>query len=249
MECEEIIHNILNSMGFKFETPDQLVESWNKCLVTLCQLGEECSDSLIQIGQELLDHVDENDSKLEYKLWMVLEAITRRNQAGALELTAAAIFNEKTKRKEEYVDILAHFEDPQAIPALIYAIEVDHSTGDMGGWTRSKAIDALFCLNATEVASIIIPYVQDSVYRVRSSAVNFLVNLDIRSAAPIFIEQIAKENDPDNLEDLIAGLVLWQGTDSLPILKGILESNWAKADEDLRTVVEEAISDIETIDN
>lgn len=248
MQCEKIIHQTLDAMGFKFEKPHQLVESWNKCLRILCQLGEECSDALMQIGKELLNSVNRDASEIEDKLWMVLEAIARRNQSGALELTAAALFNEKTKRKEEYVDILARFEDGRAIPALIHAVKADCSTGDMGGWTRYKAINALLRLEAREAALMIIPYVKDSVDRVRSVAIDFLLDLDVHEAAPAFIEQLSKEDDLDNLEKLISGLVSWKRTDSLPILRDILASDWVKADEELQVVVKDAISGLEVIE-
>lgn len=248
MECEKIVHDILDGMGFQFDKPEQLIESWNKCLRMLCQLGDECSDALMRIGQELLDRVGGKESEIEDKLWMLLEAIARRNQSGALELTAAALVSEKTRRKEEYVDILDRFEDPHAIPALVYAVEVDRSTGDMGGFTRYKAINALLGLNAKEAASIIIPHVQDSVERVRSAAIDFLLDLDVHEAAPVFIEQLAKEDDLDNLEKLISGLVSWKRTDSLPILRDILASDWVQADEDLQVVFKDAISGLEVIE-
>jgi len=248
MECEQIICDLLDRMGFKFENSTQLVESWNEYLRMLCKLGDECSDALIQIGQELLAQVDEVEWTIEYKLWMVLLAIARRNQPGALELTADALVSEKTRRKEEYVDILDGFEDPRAIPALMYAIEVDRSTGDMGGWTRCKAIKALLRLDAKEAASMIIPYIKDSVDRVRSAAIKFLIALNIGEAAPIFIEQLGEEDDPDNLENLISGLVLWKQTESLPLLRDILASDWIQADEELGVVVKDAISALETID-
>ncbi len=247
MECEKIIHTTLDNMGFQFETPDQLVESWNKCLKILCQLDEECSDALKRIGQELLESVDQNEPKIEEKLWMVLEAIAGRSQSGALELTVLALFSEKTRRKEQYVDLLDRFEDPRTIPALMYAVESDCSTGEMGGWTRSKAIDALLRLKAKEAATMIIPYVKNSVDRVRGAAIKFLIGLNVSEASPVFIEQLFNEDDPDNLEDLISGLVCWKQTESLPILHNVLASDWVQDDEDLKAVVKDAILGLEKI--
>lgn len=247
MECEKIIHTTLNNMGFQFETPDQLVESWNKCLKILCQLEEQCSDALMRIGQDLLDRVDESELEIEEKLWMVLEAIACRSQAGALELIVSALVSEKTRRKEQYVDLLDRFEDRRTIPALMYAVESDCSTGEMGGWIRSKAIKALLRLKATEAASMIIPYVKDSVDQVRSVAIKFLIDLNVLESAPVFVEQLAKEDDPDNFEDLISGLVLWKRTESLPVLANLLASDWVQADEDMKVVVKDAILELEQI--
>jgi HEAT repeat protein len=201
----------------------------------------------MRIGQDLLDRVDESESEIEEKLWMVLEAIAGRSQAGALELIVSALVSEKTRRKEQYVDLLDRFEDPRTIPALMYAVEADFSTGEMGGWIRSKAINALLRLKATEAASMIIPYVKDSIDQVRSVAIKFLIDLNVLESAPVFVEQLAKEDDPDNFEDLISGLVLWKRTESLPVLANLLASDWVQADEDMKVVVKDAILELEQI--
>jgi hypothetical protein len=95
---------------------------------------------------------------------------------------------------------------------------------------------------------MIIPYVKDSVDRVRSVAIDFLLDLDVHEAAPAFIEQLSKEDDLDNLEKLISGLVSWKRTDSLPILRDILASDWVKADEELQVVVKDCYSGLEVIE-
>lgn len=240
MKCEETILRILNSVQLECKRPEQLVESWNSCLKELCNLDEGYSSTLSHIAQKLLDELEIDQLEMEDKLWMVLEAISRRKQSDALDKTIAALFSKKTKHKEEYVDILSHLEDKRAVPALEYALKLDSSL--KGEWIRYKAINALFLLESKNSAYKIIPYVKDSVEKVRGAAIDFLVEFDIREAIPAFIDQIKAEDDPDNLESLIAGLVQWKQVEVLPVLTEILSRSWVQSEEDLTNTVEEAIS-------
>ena len=49
---------------------------------------------------------------------------------------------------------------------------------------------------------MIIPYVKDSVDRVRSVAIDFLLDLDVHEAAPVFIEQLSKEDDEEHVYEV-----------------------------------------------
>jgi HEAT repeat protein len=108
-----------------------------------------------------------------------------------------------------------------------------------------KAKAKTIFLKEEEAATMIIPYVKDSSDRVRSSAIKFLIRINVPEAAPVFIEQLHEEDDCDNLEYLISGLVLWKQTDSLPLLRNILTSEWMENEEELKIVVNNAISNLE----
>jgi hypothetical protein len=51
-----------------------------------------------------------------------------------------------------------------------------------------------------------------------------LISFNIHEAAPIFIDQLAEEEIPSNLEKLIDGLVSWKQTDTLPVLRELLQA-------------------------
>jgi HEAT repeat protein len=247
MECEKIIFDILSRLDVEYENPTQIGELEYECLTLLSQLDAECSEALMRTGQNLLDRSDQSED-IEYKFQLVLQALAKRHHPGALEINIAAVSSEKTRDKEAYIELLATFENPLAIPVLIHAIKVDDSTGEEEGWVRSKAIEVLRRLGAKEAASMIIPYIMDCAYRVRKAAIEFLVNLNIGEAVPIFVDQLSQEEDPINLEKLIFGLVSWKRTDTLPELRELLASDWVRNDQTLQKKVLDAISALEFID-
>lgn len=247
MECKKVISDILGSLDVEYESPTQIGNLEYECLTMLCQLGSEYSETLMQTGQELLERCEESED-IEYKFQLVLDSLAERCHPGALELNITALISEKTRDKEAYIDLLATFENPLAIPALVHAIKADDSTGEQEGGIRYKAIELLHILGAKEVTSMIIPYVKDSAYRVRGSAIDFLVNFDIREVAPIFVDQLGLEEYPTNLEKLISGLVSWKWTDTLPELRELLASDWVRNDKTLQTTVSNAILALELVD-
>ncbi len=246
MECKKLIWDILSRLDAEYESPAQVSELDYECLTMLDELAAECSEALLQTGQELLNHSDESDDG-EYKFQVVLQALVSRDQPGALELNAEALVSKKTQDKEAYVELLESFEDPRTVPALMYAIEADHSTGEEEGGVRYKAINALRRVGAKEVASMIIPYVQDQAYRVRGAAIEFLISFNIHEAAPIFVDQLAEEEIPSNLEKLIDGLVSWKQTDALPVLRELLASDWVRNNQALQAAVSYGILTLEPI--
>ncbi len=246
MECEKIIFDILSRLDVEYESPTQIGELEYECLTMLSKLEAECSEALIRIGLELLERSDKSED-IEYKFQLVLQALAKCHHPGVLELNIAALGSEKTRDKEAYIELLATSENPQAIPALIHALKADDSTGVEEGWVRYKAIKVLHLLGAKEVASIIIPYVKDSAYRVRGAAIDLLVNFDVCEAAPIFVEQLNQEEDPINLEKIISSLMFWKRTESLFELREILASDWVSNDKDLQTKVSHAINALESL--
>jgi HEAT repeat protein len=246
MNCKKVIAEILNMLDVDYESPTQINELEYKCLTMLCQIEDECSEALMQVGQDLLERSNESED-IEYKFQLTLQALAIRHQPGALELNIAALLSEKTIDKEAYIELLATFKNPQAIPALIHAIKTDNSAGEEEGLVRYKAIEVLRLVGTKEVASIIIPYVKDSAYRVRRASINFLLNFDISEAAPIVAEWLSQEEDPTNLEELISALVHWKHTDSLPELRELLTSDWVDNDKALQRSVSEAILALEAI--
>jgi len=229
-----------------YESPTQINELEYKCLTMLCQIEDECSEALMQVGQDLLERSNESED-IEYKFQLTLQALAIRNQPGALELNLAALLSEKTIDKEAYIELLATFKNPQAIPALIHAIKTDNSDGEEEGLVRYKAIEVLRLVGTKEVASIIIPYVKDSAYRVRRAAIQLLLKFDISESVPILAEWLSQEEDPNNLEELISALVHWKHTDSLPELRELLASDWVHNDKALQRSVSEAILALEAI--
>lgn len=241
MECEEIIYNALSRLDVEYESPSQVGELEYECLNLLFQLEPECSQALVQMGQELLDHANASED-IEYKFQLVLQALARRQQPDALTLNIEALLSGKTRDKEAYVELLATFENPHAIPALLHAIKADDSIGEEEGQVRHKAIYVLGRLGAKKVASEIVPYVKDSAYRVRSAAIDFLVNFDIREATPVLIDQLREEEDPTNLEKLIFVLVSWKQTEAIHTLQNLLSSDWIRNDKALERKISDAIS-------
>jgi len=229
-----------------YESPTQINELEYKCLTMLCQIEDECSEALMQVGQDLLERSNESED-IEYKFQLTLQALAIRHQPGALELNIAALLSEKSIDKEAYIELLATFKNPQAIPALIHAIKTDNSDGEEEGLVRYKAIEVLRLVGTKEVASIIIPYVKDSAYRVRRAAIQLLLKFDISESVPILAEWLSQEEDPNNLEELISALVHWKHTDSLPELRELLASDWVHNDKALQRSVSEAILALEAI--
>jgi hypothetical protein len=64
----------------------------------LDELTAECSEALLQTGQELLNRSDESDDG-EYKFQVVLQALVSRDQPGALELNAEALVVKRPKTR------------------------------------------------------------------------------------------------------------------------------------------------------
>jgi hypothetical protein len=248
MKCKDKLEDILNHLDEQADSIEQEVDTRNQCLKLLKQIEPECSGTFVQTVQEFLSQNEPLDGQAERKLQLILWAISNDNKSTVIGLASAALNSNKTRHKEKYVDILDSLEDPRTIPSLMSAIELDSSVGYWGGMARYKAINGLLMLEAQEAKSLIIPCVKDPVYRVRHAAIRFLVDLDICQAAPVFIEQLKQEEDPDNLELLIEGIVSWQQTDALPVLRDILASEWAKNDEYVGEVVEDAILDLEEIE-
>jgi len=246
MNCEKVIDGILSMLDVDYESPTQINELEYNCLTMLSQIEDECSEALLQFGQDLLERSNESED-IEYKFQLILQALAIRHQPGALELNIAALLSENTRDKEAYIELLATFKNSQAIPALIHAIKMDNSVGEEEGLVRCKAIEVLCLVGTKEVASIIIPYVKDSAYRVRRASLNFLLNFDISEAAPIVAEWLSQEEDPTNLEELISALVHWKHTDSLPELRELLTSDWVDNDKALQRSVSEAILALEAI--
>lgn len=246
MNCKKVISEIINMLDVDYESSTQIGELEYKCLTMLSRIEDECSEALMQIGQDLLERSNESED-IEYKFQLTLQALAQRHQPGALELNIAALLSEKTRDKEAYIELLATFENPQAIPALIHAIKTDNSAGEEEGLVRYKAIEVLRLVGTKEAASIIIPYVKDSAYRVRRASIKLLLNFDISEAAPILAEWLSQEEDPTNLEELISALVHWKHTDSLPELKELLTSDWVHNDKALQAKVSEAILALEAI--
>jgi HEAT repeat protein len=246
MNCKKVISEILNMLDVDYESPTQINELEYKCLTMLCQIEDECSEALMQVGQDLLERSNESED-IEYKFQLTLQALAIRHQPGALELNIAALLSEKTIDKEAYIELLATFKNPQAIPALIHAIKTDNSDGEEEGLVRYKAIEVLRLVGTKEVASIIIPYVKDSAYRVRRAAIQLLLKFDISESVPILAEWLSQEEDPNNLEELISALVHWKHTDSLPELRELLASDWVHNDKALQRSVSEAILALEAI--
>ncbi|AFZ24526.1 hypothetical protein Cylst_2296 [Cylindrospermum stagnale PCC 7417] len=240
MGCKKVIFDILSGLNVEYESPTKIGNLEYECLTKLYQLGSECSETLMQTGQELLERCEESED-IEYKFQLVLDSLAKRCHPGALELNIAALVSEKTRDKEAYINLLATFKNPLAISALVHAIKADDSTGEEEGGIRYKAIELLHLLGAKEVTSMIIPFVKDSAYRVRESAIDFLVKFDIREVAPIFVDQLAQEEYPINLAKLISGLVSWKWTDTLPELRELLASDWVRNDKTLQTTVSNAI--------
>ena len=246
MNCKKVISEILNMLDVDYESPTQINELEYKCLTMLCQIEDECSEALMQVGQDLLERSNESED-IEYKFQLTLQALAIRHQPGALELNIAALLSEKTIDKEAYIELLATFKNPQAIPALIHAIKTDNSDGEEEGLVRYKAIEVLRLVGTKEVASTIIPYVKDSAYRVRRAAIQLLIKFDISESVPILAEWLSQEEDPNNLEELISALVHWKHTDSLPELRELLASDWVHNDKALQRSVSEAILALEAI--
>lgn len=248
MKCEDQLQDILSRLDKQSESIQERVEIWNDCLVILKQMEPECSCAFVQTAQEILRQNNPLYVQDERKLQLILWAISKNNKSTAIELASAALNSDKTGDKEEYVDILDNLNDPRTIPALMSALELDHSVGKLGGMARAKAINTLLLFNAQEAKYLIMLCVKDSVYRVRKAAIRFLLELDIAEAAPVFIEQLKEEDDPDNLECLIDGIICWEQTKALPALRDILSSEWVHNDEYLREIVEDAISELQAIE-
>lgn len=246
MKCEKTIIEILSRLDLKYENPEHIGDIEYECISSLSRLKVECSEALKKIGETLLDRSDESEDA-EYKLQLVLQALVNLKHSSTLELVIKSLLSEKTCDKEVYIEILAMFKDPKVIPALMHTIESDLSTGVEEGLVRSKAIDLLNHLKAEEVALRIIPYVKDPAHRVRSVAIDFLVNLSIREASSIFAAQLLEEEDPFNLEKLISGLVSWKQADILPKLKELSVHSWVHNDRSLQTNILDAITKLEAI--
>src|SRR5215212_4329655 len=205
--CERAIREVLDQMGFEYQYPEQLTKQWNECLKTLWSLGAECSDAFTRIAKELLNRITGLEWKDEYQLWMLLEAIASRRQPNALDLTMAALVDQKTRNKEAYIDILDRLENRRAVPVLIHFIESNSTETDAEGWARYKAVRALLRFEARQAATVILPLLSDPVDKVRNIVIKFLIDLDVREAAPALAARLSEEDDPDNFEKLVTCLV------------------------------------------
>lgn len=244
MNCTEAVKDILSRLDADRETPNARIELWNECQKLLQKLPSECSDELSQVGNNLLDQINNSsESLVEIKLLILLWSMVARKQPEAFNLITEALLNEHTLAKERYVDLLDDLEDRRAEPFLISAIESNR--GVKTGEVRFKAIRALLSLNAIEGLPTIMSCITDPVDKVRNIALKFLVQLDIRQASDIFVTQLAEEDDPDNVELLVEGIVNWQRVDALPTLKQLLDSQWAEHDEDLGETLADAIKTLE----
>jgi hypothetical protein len=110
---------------------------------------------------------------------------------------------------------------------------------------RFKAIRTLLDLEAKEAVSTVMSCIADPVDKVRNITFKFLVQLDISEAAAAFVKQLPEEDDPDNMELLIEGVVAWKRTDALPTLQVLVNSDWAKYEVELGESLAAAIAALE----
>jgi len=244
VDCDKAIDAIRARLDAPYESAKQVLTLEAECVGALSELDAECSEALMRVGYSLLERAGVSDSD-EYAFGVILQAIANRHQPGALDLTAAALMGDKTGSKEDYVGLLDSYHDARAIPALVYAVQHNPPLDEEGGWVRARAIDALRSLGAREAAGVVIPCVQDIAYRVRRAAIGFLTRLNVTAAADTFVARVRDEDDPDVLEALVDGLVLWERADSLPDLRDLSTSDWVTQDKSLRSALDVAIVALE----
>jgi hypothetical protein len=114
--------------------------------------------------------------------------------------------------------------------------------GEDENWMLVKAIDALRYPRVERAAPILLLGLDDQAGRVRRAVIDFLVELDVKSAAPSFVLRLDREDDPDNMKALVGALVGWNYVAVLPRLRRMLEKGACNDDEPLRKVMSDAIA-------
>lgn len=247
MQCKKDIQQILDRLDSDYESPDRSQELWGECVNSLAALDSDCSSALVSAGRDILDNISQSQNRAEYKFEVILFSLMKRDDLHAVDLCTEALLSQDTTDKEMYVELLDDMGDAKAIPALMHVLEVGFYPYDDEGWVVSKAIDALCRMRATHAHSLITKYVGDPRYKVRFSAIDYLKTMNIIESASTLINELYKEDDEDNLELMIESLVSWQRTEALPALKSIQKEEWITDSEELQKIIQEAISDLESI--
>ncbi|MCA1708311.1 MAG: HEAT repeat domain-containing protein [Actinobacteria bacterium] len=90
-------------------------------------------------------------------------------------------------------------------------------------------IEALASLHAESAAPTVRRFVESDNRILRSTAIGYLYNHDTPDAAPFFLRQLRSETEPDLVQTLVDGLVMWDHVEAAPEL-GRLADNAQDAD-------------------
>lgn len=214
MSHESVIAGILALLDSDHDTVQEFMRIDEKCTAQLVSLDDEQSSALARVTRELMATArDEEDN--EYKLQVMLRALTRRRQPEAFDLIAEALASENTEDKETYIAYLLELGSAHAIPPLERFVASDRPDGGEGAErARSLAIEALRNQEARGSAPTILGRLNDAAPEVRKAAAEFFLSLNISSAATAFEQRLQIEDEPDIIKVLVDGLRNWNTTRS-----------------------------------
>ena len=210
------------------------------CIAKLTSLDVECSLSMIRISREMLRHARQDNN--EYKLQVLLRSLFQRRHPQTLDLVIDAFRSPSTSDKEIYVTLLREFDDPRAMSALIDFVSAtsDVDDDDQAG-LLVQVIDALRHARVEAAVPILLLRLHDREDRVRGAIIDFLVELEIKSAGASFVLSLERETDPDNLRALVNALAEWNCIDALLPLRRLLGRDLASDNELLHKSLSDAI--------
>jgi len=249
MNCENAINQSLATLAGPFEKVQDFLAADAACIAHLVSLSDECSATMAQMARELLQRAREEDN--EFKFQTLLRALFQRSQPEALDLAIEALASPDADDKEAYVRPLVELEEPRVFSALIDFVTSAPSTDsdeetENEGWALVEAIDWLRYHRVGRAAPSVLLRLNEYAYRVRRAAIDFVVSLDLQDAAPRLVQQLDREDDPDNLKALLDGLLKWNYVAALPRLRSALNSEPAKGNELLEKPLRSAIALLES---
>jgi HEAT repeat protein len=252
MDCENAINESLASLDIAQERVQAFLAADEACVARLVSLSDECSASMIRIARDLLQHARRDNN--EYKLQVLLRALFQRKHPQTIELVMEALGAPDASDKEAYLTFLLEFDDPRVVPMLVdfvasLPVTADDEEGEDENWMLVKAIDALRYYRVERATPILLLRLDDHAGRVRRAVIDFLVELDVKSAAPSLALRLDREDDPDNMKALVGALVGWNYVAALPRLRRMLEEGACNDDEPLRKVMSAAVAALAATSN
>jgi hypothetical protein len=209
--------------------PDHWMSTYNESLHTLTHLAHDADDAL-QKRAEDLSRVMAPPVSEEWKLCLLLRVLATRRPSCALQLAAAAAA--RARLKSEYVKVIDSVEAEGSGDTLVRMLQgVDHDGLDDDA--REEIIRSLGPRTVADAASAVSQYVAAAADKVRSAAVRYLLDHDAHDSGDMLLERILIEEDPDVLEVIVEAMISWQRRDAVPVMKALLDSDWAHNDEEV----------------
>jgi len=195
---------------------------------------------MMRISREMLQYAQQDNN--EYKLQVLVRSLFQRKYPQTVDLVIEAFRSPNTSDKEIYVTLLREFDDPRAMSALIDFVSAtsDADDDDQAG-LLVQVIDALRHARVERAAPILLLRLHDREDRVRGAIIDFLVELEIKSAGSSFVLGLERETDPDNLRALVNALAEWNCVGALPPFRRLMGGDLAHDNELLHKALSDAI--------